>query len=344
MGDLNAGAMSIAGLVGWATQQWADREAIADTQEGGRRLTYAELGQAIDHTAAAYVASGLEPGDAVAVWAPNVWEWTVAGLAVFRAGGVLVPVNTRFKGREAAYVLGKARCRMLLTVNGFLGTDYAALLAPHRAELTDLAEVVVLRGDVPPGTTGCDELLARPTPEAAEEVLRRSAAATEQLDATSLVMFTSGTTGMPKGAEIRGASIIRAFAHYAASLGAVAGDRMLIINPFFHAFGFNGATLPCLMTGSTNVPHAVFEPTEVLQKIQDERISLLPGPPAVFQALLNHPRLGEFDISSLRACITGAASIPEEMVVPDAGPAGVRAGDDRLRDDRDVGPRHPVPP
>jgi acyl-CoA synthetase (AMP-forming)/AMP-acid ligase II len=317
MGDLDTGACSIAGLTGWAAATWSEAEAIADTQDGGRRLSYAALGRAVDHTAAAYVASGLQPGDAVAIWAPNIWEWTVSALAVFRAGCVLVPVNTRFKGREAAYVLGKARCRMLLTVNGFLDTDYPAMLAPFRDELAHLEEVVVLRGASAPATVGCTELLSRATAEATADVVRRSAAADhpDRLDDTSLVMFTSGTTGMPKGAEVRGSAIIAAFAHYTAAIGARPDDRMLVINPFFHAFGFNGATIPCLLSGATIVPHAVFEPTAVLEKIEAERISLLPGPPAIFQALLNHPHLDRYDVSSLRACVTGAASIPEEMVV-----------------------------
>ena len=120
-------------LVAWACSSFADADAVLDSQDGGRTLSYSELGAAIDELAAALVASGRGPGDAIAVWAPNTWEWVVAALAAQRAGCVLVPVNTRFRGREAAYVLTKARVKVLFTVTGFLGADYVGMLAEARS-------------------------------------------------------------------------------------------------------------------------------------------------------------------------------------------------------------------
>jgi acyl-CoA synthetase (AMP-forming)/AMP-acid ligase II len=265
--------------------------------------------------AAAFVVSGLEPGDPVALWAPNTWEWVVAGLAVQRAGGVLVPVNTRFRGREAAFVLRKSRARALLTVTGFLGVDYVALLREAAEELPDLRDIVVLRGDVPEGCIGADELLGRVSADdlaSRSEVRRRSSAVTPE--DTSLIMFTSGTTGMPKGAQVRGGAILRAFQWYAAYAGVREGDRYLVVNPFFHAFGFNGGIIPCLMSGATIVPLAVWDVAGALAKIQAERITVFPGPPALYQGMLNHAQLDDYDLSSLRSCVTGAATIPEEMV------------------------------
>ena len=301
---------TLAELAAWAPQRYAGSEAIADDV---RRIGYTELGEEIDWTAAALVAAGLQPGDTVAVWAPNIWEWTVAAFATFRAGGVLVPINTRFKGREAAFVLGKARVKVLFTVNGFLDTDYVAMLAEHRAQLVDLERVVVLRGDVPDGAIGCAELLAATTDEHRAEIDRRTAEV--RPEDTGLIMFTSGTTGMPKGVMVGHGALIRAFLAYGEALGIAEGERMLVINPFFHAFGFNGATVPCLLRGATLVPHAVFDVDAVLAKIESERITILPAPPAIFQGLLNHKKLDSFDISSLRSCITGAAPISAELVV-----------------------------
>ncbi|MCC6435704.1 MAG: AMP-binding protein [Acidimicrobiales bacterium] len=297
-------------LVDHARRLHGDVEAMVD---GDVRMTFAELTDAIDELGAALVASGIEPGDAVALWAPNIWEWTVAAFATFRAGGILVPINTRFRGQEAAFVLQKSRAKLLLTVNGFLGTDYPALLAEAAAELPDLRETVILRGDVAPGTIGRAELLTR-----VDDAARATAAGRHgvrgPLDC-ALVMFTSGTTGLPKGVMVASQPIIRGFSFYGQCMGMQRGERMLIISPFFHAFGFNGSTVPCFVYGTTILPHAVFDATDVLGIIQRERINTMPGAPAIFQSLLNHPDLADYDLSSLKRCVTGAATIPVEMVV-----------------------------
>jgi acyl-CoA synthetase (AMP-forming)/AMP-acid ligase II len=292
-----------------AAALFADTEAISD---GATSISYAELGERVEQCAAALVASGIEPGDTVGVWAPNAWEWVVAALGILRCGAVMVPVNTRFKGREAAYVLDKARVKLLFTVVGFLGNDYVTDLVDSGAEVPSLEEIVVLRGDTPGDTVGFADFVTRGTAADRDEVARRAAAVTgEDL---GLIMFTSGTTGLPKGVMVRQGPILTGFSHYAAQLGMREGDRMLVINPFFHAFGFNGAISPCLMHGGTILPHPVFEVASVLQRIQDDRVTVMPGPPAIFQSLLNHAELDSYDTSSLRSAITGAASIPVETV------------------------------
>jgi HIP---CoA ligase len=296
-------------LIARAATEFADTEAISD---GEMSMTYAELGERIDQCAAALVASGIEPGDAVGVWAPNAWEWVVAGLSILRCGAVMVPVNTRFKGREAAYVLGKARVKLLFTVVGFLGNDYVSDLAASGETVESLEQIVVLRGDTPDGTVGFADFVARGSDDDRAEVVRRAAAA--QGTDLGLIMFTSGTTGLPKGVLVTQAPILSGFSHYSAQLGMREGDRMLVINPFFHAFGFNGAITPCLMHGGTILPHPIFDVPGVLQRIQDDRVTVMPGPPAIFQSLLNHAELDSYDTSTLRSAITGAASIPVETV------------------------------
>jgi acyl-CoA synthetase (AMP-forming)/AMP-acid ligase II len=301
---------TLSDLVEHARREHGDRLGVVD---GEVRLTFAELADAIDETAAAVVASGIEPGDAVAVWAPNIWEWVVASLATLRAGGVLVPVNTRFRGREAAFVLQRSRAKLLFTVNGFLDTDYPAMLAEAGEELPDLREIVILRGDRAPGTLDRTELLAR-----ADAAARRTAATRHSsrgpLD-TALIMFTSGTTGLPKGVMVAHQPVIKAFAFYGECMGLQPGERFMVISPFFHAFGFNGGIVPSFLYGSSIVPVAVFDVTGVLELIERERINVMPGPPAVFQSLLNHAELDRYDISSLRRCLTGAATIPVETVI-----------------------------
>lgn len=318
---MNPEHATIPELIRWSAATYGDTLAVIDRD---RRITYTELGALIDQAAQAMVASGIQAGDAVSVWAPNRWEWIVAGLATARAGGILVPVNTRFKGGEAGYVLATAKVKMLFIADGFLDTDYVASLEDQ--DLPDLVEIVDMTADrvaagaeAPRGAsqrnvTAFGDFMARGEgTEHRDEIDRRSDAV--GIDDINLVMFTSGTTGLPKGVQVRGSAIIRVFDPCATGLGVGQGDPYLLVNPYFHAFGFNCGIIVSLVKGATNVPVAIFDATDVLELIQRERITVFPGPPALFQSLLNHPDLESYDISSLRGCMTGAATIPVEMVI-----------------------------
>ena len=300
---------TICELVDDAARRFPDQEALVD---GDVRWTFSELRDHIRASARALMASGIEPGDRVAVWAPNIWEWVVAGLGIHLAGGVLVPVNTRFKGREADFILQKSGARILFTVTDFLDTDYVALLRDADGGRS-LDEIVVLRGTVPEGTTGFAQFLERADLVAEADGDARAAGVNG--DDLCHIMFTSGTTGLPKGAMLIHSAICRGFKSWCDVIGLRAGDRYLIVNPYFHAFGLNSGILACLMTGATNIPHAVFDVPSVMARVPEERISMLPGPPAIYQTILNHPDLDSFDMSTLRLAVTGAAAIPVEMIL-----------------------------
>ena len=291
-----------------AAARFGEREGLVD---GDRRLTFADLAAAADDAARAYVASGIEPGDRIAIWAPNMGDWVVAALGALRAGAVVATVNSRFKGGEAAHVLSTAGARLLVTVTDFLDTDYVAVLDRHGRPAC-VEQVVVLSGPVPGGAVGLADFLARGASVEPAVTARRAAEIAP--DAVSTIIFTSGTTGAPKGAMLRHGASVRAYDAWASVVGLAEGDRYLIINPFFHTFGFNAGILACLIKGATIVPHPVFDVPRVMRRVDEERITMLPGAPAIYQTILDHPDLGRYDLSSLRLAVTGAATVPVEMI------------------------------
>jgi acyl-CoA synthetase (AMP-forming)/AMP-acid ligase II len=266
-----------------------------------RRVDYAELVHLVEAGARALIASGIVRGDRVAVWAPNSLEWIVAALSVTSAGGVLVPVNTRFKGAEAGYVLERSGARALFTVRGFLDTDYPALL--DDAGVTR-PETIILSGDAH-GCVTWDDFLTR-----AGDIDLPAVGADDPSD----VVYTSGTTGSPKGVVMTHGQTLRAYLDWCDWADLRAGDRYLIVNPFFHIFGYKAGCLASLMRGATIYPVAVFDPGVVLQLVEQHSITVLPGPPTLYQSLLDHPDRAKRDISSLRLAVTGAADIPVALI------------------------------
>ena len=299
---------TIGALVQDAAARFGDTEALVD---GETRMSYAELRDRVGKMAAALTAWGLAPGDRVGLWGPNWWEWAVAALGVHAAGGVVVPVNTRFKGDETAFVLDRSGARLLFCSTGFLGTDHLDLLRSADGGVPSCVEqIVALREPVTPGLVGFSDFVARaPAGESAES----EPAEVSEGDPCH-IMFTSGTTGRPKGVVLNHGSVCRAYQDWASVIGLRHGDRYLIVNPFFHSFGLNAGILACLMTGATMIPQVVFDVPSVMSRIGAERVSVLPGPPAIYQTILNHPDLDTFDMSTLRLAVTGAAPVPVPMI------------------------------
>jgi acyl-CoA synthetase (AMP-forming)/AMP-acid ligase II len=275
-------------------------------------LPYRDLPAAMRRSARAAIAAGLGPGDRAAIWAPNSEEWIIAALGVMAAGGAIVPVNTRFKQQEAAYVLAKSRARLSFIVDGFLGIDYAGMLGTVRDDLPDLRAVVALQGDAGRGCTAWDDYLARGDAVPDDVAADRERSVTG--DDVSDVLFTSGTTGRPKGVLTTHAQNLEVYDVYTACLGLRAGDRYLVVNPFFHSFGFKAGWFSSILRGATVYPHQVFDVDDVLERVQRERITVLPGPPTVLSSILDHPQRQRYDLSSLRLTVTGAASVPVELI------------------------------
>jgi acyl-CoA synthetase (AMP-forming)/AMP-acid ligase II len=299
-------ARTLPALVEAAARRFGPGSAVED---GATRLDFEALATSGRRAARAFLASGIRRGDRVAVWAPNLCEWIVAAIGLQSAGAVLVPLNTRFKGAEAGYVLRRSGARILCSVGDFLGTNYVELLADQ--DLPALEETVVLRGSAE-GATPWSEFLERGDPVPEDEARRRAASVSP--DDVSDLLFTSGTTGRPRGVMTSHGQNLRAFESWSELVGLRQGDRYLIVNPFFHSFGYKAGWLASLMRGATVLPQPVFDVPTVLERVGRERVSVLPGPPTLYQSLLAHPDRSRYDLSCLRLAVTGAAPTPVELI------------------------------
>jgi acyl-CoA synthetase (AMP-forming)/AMP-acid ligase II len=318
-------AATIPGLVIAAGERFADRHAIED---GAVTLTFRELAAAGLRASRAFAAAGIRRGDRVAIWAPNIHEWVVAAIGLQGAGGVLVPLNTRMKGREVGYILEKSGARILCAVEAFLGNRYLELLRDGCggagrdrpvADLPALERIVLLPLDGRPGdtttlpaTTTWSQFLAGG--DAVSEADARRRAAEVLPDDLSDILFTSGTTGKPKGVMTTHAQNMRCFQVWSGVVGLREGDRYLVVNPFFHGFGYKAGWLAAIMRGATILPQAVFDVDAMLARVARDRVSVLPGPPTLYQSILAHPERRKHDLSSLRLAVTGAAVIPVELI------------------------------
>src|ERR1700754_3169729 len=274
-----------------------------------RTLTFAELRDEVRRGAAAMIGLGVNAGDRVAIWSPNTWHWVVACLATHYAGAAVVPLNTRYTAAEATDILARTGAPVLVAMGEFLGTDKSADL--DRAALPDLRHVVRVPVDADDGTW--DDFVARGAGSAALSVADARAAAVAP-DDLSDILFTSGTTGRSKGVLCAHRQSLSASASWAANGKITSDDRYLCINPFFHNFGYKAGILACLQTGATLIPHLTFDPLRTLQAIEQHRITVLPGPPTIYQTLLDHPARADYDLSSLRFAVTGAATVPIVLV------------------------------
>ncbi len=283
-----------------------------------RTFTAAALRDEVHRATAALIGLGVSRGDRVSIWSPNTWHWVVACLAIHHAGAAMVPLNTRYTAEEATDILARTRAPVLFAMGEFLGADRPAGL-DHGA-LPELRHVVRIPVEVPETRSGTgiatctwDDFMARGG-TAADTAAVHARARDVEPDDVSDIMFTSGTTGRSKGVMCAHRQSLSASAAWAAKGQITSDDRYLCINPFFHNFGYKAGILACLQTGATLIPHLTFDPLRALQAIEQHRITVLPGPPTIYQTLLDHPARRDYDLSSLRFAVTGATTVPVALV------------------------------
>lgn len=283
-------------------------------EEAGREISFVEFRRQCRQVAAALITKGFKTGDKAAIWAPNIHEWIIAALGTHYAGGVLVTINTRYKGSEAAHVIRSGKVTILFSIGHFLDQDYIQMLAEE--DLPDLREIIIFNKAQQGQHTDWKEFVQSGedliNQQGEQPIEQRAAEVTG--DHLSDLLFTSGTTGAPKGVMTSHAQNIATFRIWTELLGLDDSDRYLVINPFFHSFGYKAGILACLMRGATLLPHQVFDTKAILSRIENENITMMPGPPTLFQSILADPEREQYDLSSLAKATTGAAVIPVELI------------------------------
>jgi len=293
--------------------------------EQGVRWTYAELMEQSDAFAAGLLSLGLKPGDRVGIWAPNCAEWTVAQFATARAGLILVTINPAYRTSELEHALKAVECRALIAATRFRSTDYIAMLRELAPELDAGAEelvsvrlpalrrVITLGDSVQAGCIPFAAVAARATQ--ADRAALEKTAADIQMDDPVNIQFTSGTTGLPKGATLSHHNLLNNGFFVGEATGIEPGSRVCIPVPLYHCFGMVMGNLGCLTHMATMVyPSESFDPSSTLRAIEQFRCDVLYGVPTMFIAILNQAEFENYDLSSLRRGIMAGAPCPIEVM------------------------------
>ena len=310
-----ANKLTLPQIVQSAIDTYGDKVAIKEQVAGKPvEITFNQLNDLRWQAAKAFHSLGIVKGDRVAIWAPNVSEWIVASIGLQSLGAVLVPLNTRMKGSEAADIINRSGAKILLTLPEFQAAPnsvirYLDLLTDE--ELPGLQYKIVLRGEAE-GVISWNDFLNKS--EAIDQDYVEAISKEISPDDTMDMLFTSGTTGKPKGVMCAHEQNIRTVSAWADTVGLRDDDNYLIINPFFHSFGYKAGWLACLIKGAKILPVLSFDLDAVLRQIAEDKVSMLPGPPTIYQSILALPNREDYDLSSLRLAVTGAAAVPVELV------------------------------
>ncbi|MTE11196.1 FadD3 family acyl-CoA ligase [Nocardia aurantiaca] len=294
-----------------AARTYGDAPAVGD---GAVRLSWSQLLDSVRETARALMARGIQRGDRIGIWAPNTHHWVTAVLASHYVGAAIVPLNTRYVADEAADVLSRVNAKALFIAGTFLGRDRLAELRSAAPEL-GIETVIVIpseREEPVEDAVVWSELGKLAEAVSLEEALARAESVSP--DDLSDILFTSGTTGRSKGTLIAHRQALAGARAWAECATLNSSDRYLVVPPFFHNFGYKAGIIACLVTGASVIPQAVFDVPETMRLVHDEGITVLTGPPTIYQTILEHPARHDADLSTLRVAVTGAATVPVVLI------------------------------
>jgi len=310
---------TIGSLPAQAAARWGSREALRFQE---RRWSFAELSASIDDAARGLMVLGVEPGEKVSLWMVNRPEFIQTTYAVIKIGAVLIPVNTRFRTEDVAYVLGQSDSTTLVISERSGPIDYVAMLreavpslGTGHSELADprflmLRRVIVVGDGRHPGTVHWEDMRQAGASGEDRELERRAEAVSP--DDTAFLMYTSGTTGFPKGV-MHSHAIVRNVIDRASRMGITETDVIMNYLPLFHLYGFSEGLLMSMLTGARQVLTETFAPEEVLDLIRQEAATLLSGFDTHFKELCEAQERGPRDVSSIRTGILASgmsSSVP----------------------------------
>ncbi|WP_027896157.1 AMP-binding protein [Zestomonas thermotolerans] len=318
-------AMTIGQAFDATVARFAERDALV-VRHQNLRYSWAGLAEQVDQCARALLALGIQAGDRLGIWAPNCAEWCITQFASAKVGAILVNINPAYRLSELEYALRQSGCSWIICADAFKTSDYHAMLlelVPELAtsrpgelcseRLPDLRGAISLSATPPAGFLAWRELPARAAEISSQALAERQASL--QFDDPINIQYTSGTTGFPKGATLSHYNILNNGYMVGESLGLTEHDRLVIPVPLYHCFGMVMGNLGCLTHGATMIyPGDAFDPLLTLQAVAEEKATALYGVPTMFIAELDHPRRGEFDLSSLRTGIMAGATCPIEVM------------------------------
>ncbi len=296
-------------------ERFPHRDAILDPS--GTTLSYEELNAQVDRLARGLLELGVAKGDKVGLWMPNIPSWVVAYFAIARIGAVVVPMNTRYKGHEVEYILDNSEATTLFAVGSFVGIDYVRMIDGIRDKLPRLQHVVI-HGTPGEGMREFDEVVALGEAKVDDGELERREAICDPND-NVFILYTSGTTGSPKGAMLSHHNIAKNAEQVTEVLHTSEEDVFLLAVPFFHCFGCVMGIAGSITWGAAIVPMQVFKADEALELVERFGVSVLYGVPTMFVLELEEVRAGKddggaYDVSTLRTGIMAGAPCPIEVM------------------------------
>jgi len=297
------------------TERFPDRNAVLDPS--GATFTYGELDAQVDRLARGLLEIGVGAGEKVGLWMPNVPEWVVAYFAIARIGAVVVPMNTRYKTHEVEYILDDSEATTLFAVGSFVGIDYLGMIGEIRGRLSNLRHVVIV-GEPGEGMHRFDEVVSLGAARLDDGALSEREASCDPSD-NVFILYTSGTTGSPKGAMLSHHNIARNAEQVTEVLHTTEEDVFLLAVPFFHCFGCVMGIAGSITWGAAMVPMQVFRAKEALEWVERFGVSVLYGVPTMFVLELGENRKGKedgssYDVSTLRTGIMAGAPCPIEVM------------------------------